>query len=75
MDSPAFWVVGLVIWLAVIGLAELAGTLAAKMRQYEAELAELAEPTEAELGALGHLFLTGMTAAEMVKHIPRGPDA
>jgi len=72
MDSPAFWVVGLVIWLAVIGLAELAGTLAAKMRQYEAELAE---PTEAELGALGHLFLTGMTAAEMVKHIPRGPDA
>jgi len=72
MGSPAFWVVGLVIWLAVIGLAELAGTLAAKMRQYEAELAE---PTEAELGALGHLFLTGMTAAEMVKHIPRGPDA
>jgi len=72
MDSPAFWVVGLVIWLAVIGLAELAGILAAKMRQYEAELAE---PTEAELGALGHLFLTGMTAAEMVKRIPRGPDA
>jgi hypothetical protein len=45
------WVAGILVWLAVIGLARLAGLLAAQMRQHEAELAELAELPAADLAA------------------------
>jgi RecB family exonuclease len=52
-------------------LAELAG-LRAQFAELDRQLCALeqleppAEPTEADLARLGHLFLTGMTAAELL---------
>ncbi len=83
MGSAAWAVLFLFAWLAVIGLAAVLGWLAD--HPGVDKLAELpaivwaddhlqarpgAEPTEADLNRLGHLFLTGMTPAEMIS---RGP--